>query len=77
MQIYTDDQSLEIYFQGLIMDLITDLSRFRSLEIIAYNTAKALQPDEEADSASIENLKLDYMVKGIARATKGQVNFNL
>jgi adenylate cyclase len=67
LQNLSEDPDIEKFCAGLVMDLITDLSRFRSFQIIAYDTIKNLHPNEKIDAPVLHNLELDYLLKGMVR----------
>ncbi len=77
LQVLADHPKVEMFCQGLVIDLITDLSRFRSFQIIAYETSKGLHPHEQPNSPKLEDLNLDYLVKGMARHQHEKLLFNL
>ncbi len=76
-EIMNGNPQVDMFCQGLVMDLINDLSRFRPFQIIAHNTAKLLDPDERADSLKLDELQLDYLVKGLVRHRDEKLLFNL
>ncbi len=67
LQLFSDEARTAMFCQGLVMDIIADLSRFRSFQVIAYDTVHAFDPETAPDSANFKNLHLDYIVKGLAR----------
>jgi TolB-like protein/Tfp pilus assembly protein PilF len=77
LEVLPDDPKLGIFCQGVVIDLITDLSRFRSFQILSYDTTKALQPDEGPESRAFRELDLDYVVKGMVRQQQEKLLFNL
>jgi len=77
LQVLSEDPHVNVFCQGLVMDLITDLSRFRPFEIIAFQTTRELTPTEVPDSDLLTDLNLDYLVKGMARYTKDILHLNL
>ena len=77
LQVLADNPKVEVFCQGLVMDLITDLSPFRSFQIIAYDTTKAVHPNEQPDSPKLGELHLDYLVKGMARYLHEKLQINL
>lgn len=77
LQILSEDQKVETFCQGLVMDLIGDLSRFRSFRIIAHETTETLHPNEKPDSPLLNGLHLDYLVKGMVRNQNEKMMFNL
>ena len=77
LQVLSDHPKVVLFCQGLVMDLITDLSRFRSFQIIAYETTKGFHPNELPESPKLENLNIDYLVKGMVRHQDEKLLFNL
>lgn len=77
LQVLSDEPRAAIFCQGLVMDLITDLARFRPFQIISYDTSQALNPDEAPDSGALDDLRLDYLVKGMARSQGEELHLNL
>ena len=67
LQNMADDPAIERFCTGLVMDLITDLSRFRSFQIISYDVIKTLHPNEKINSPALDVLELNYLVKGLVR----------
>lgn len=76
-QVLSDNATVGLCCKGLVMDLITDLSRFRFFHIIALEATQDLNPDELAGSRKIENLNLDYLLKGMVRHLQDKLLFNL
>lgn len=72
-----EDERVRLFCDGLVMDLITDLARFRSFQVIAYDTTRRMRPDEQADGERLRGLDLDYLVRGLARYRDGQLTVNL
>lgn len=64
-EVLAEDVRLERFCTGLCMDLSTDLSRFRPLQLVEL--------DDKADWPE----QLDYVVKGMARLKKGQLQINV
>lgn len=60
LQIPADDSAIAMFCEGLVMDVTTDLSRFRSFRIVPHDLF-----DEEARSGSESDV--DYIVRGIVR----------
>lgn len=77
LQSLSNNPTIELFCQGLVMDVITDLSRFRSFRIISYEVAEQLNMDEKRDSLVWDDLNLDYVVKGLVRYQHQQLFFNL
>jgi TolB-like protein len=65
LQSLSEDPRIQLFCMGLQMDLITDLARFRSFQIIPADSQEALPAD------------LDYLVKGIARYHGDRFQLNL
>ena len=65
LQNLSEDRRISSFCTGLLMDLITDLSRFKSFSILPLENQHALP----------ENF--DYLVKGIARFRKEKLQVNL
>ncbi|MBK7871919.1 MAG: hypothetical protein IPJ74_15190 [Saprospiraceae bacterium] len=61
---------------GLAMDVITDLSRFRSFQIVPYDVAEHLSANERDSSISYD-FDLDYVVKGLVRYQNEKLYFNI
>ena len=77
LQILSEDPRAVLFCEGLAMDLITDLSRFRLFRIVPWSTARSQHPDAPTDSPDLEALQLDYIVKGMARQQDEQLLFNI
>lgn len=65
LQNLSDDPRIDMFCKGLVMDLTTDLSRFRSFQILPVSS-------EENISSN-----LDYIVKGLARFRNTRLQINL
>ncbi len=77
LQLLTDDSRVQRFADGLIMDLITDLTRFRSFQIIAYDAVQDISPDEIYNHPKFYQLNLDYMIRGMVRLHRNRLQFNL
>lgn len=77
MQIFSEKTRIVIFCQGLVMVIIADLSRFRSLKIIAYDTTQSLYSNEGLNNPKLDELQLDYLVKGIVRQVDDEPQFNM
>ena len=77
LQNMADDPAIERFCTGLVMDLITDLSRFRSFQIISYDVIKTLHPNEKINSPALDVLELNYLVKGLVRYRNNTLVFNI
>ncbi len=73
----SDNPEMDIFCAGLVMDLITDLSRFRSFHLIAYDAIKALPEVEHAAVQPFQDVQLDYLVKGLLRHHGDRLHFNI
>jgi TolB-like protein/tetratricopeptide (TPR) repeat protein len=61
---------------GLTLDLITDLSRFKSFNIISHHTSELLMPDEDIYGARVTQLNADFIIKGTFRQANERVGIN-
>ena len=77
LQVLSDDSKVLMFCEGLVMDIITDLSRFRSFQIISYDTTKSFRPNGKPESSTLEKLNLDYLVKGVGRYHHERLALNL
>ena len=59
------------------MEIITDLSRFRSFQIISYDTTKSFQSGGDSRSSTLDELNLDYLVKGVVGYHPEKLTLNL
>ncbi len=76
LQVLAQDPKVDMFCQGLAMDLTTDLSRFRSIQIIAYDS-QILNTNDSLTDANWNKSHLDYLVKGLARQQGEQLVFNI
>lgn len=67
LQNMSQDDTIDMFGTGFILDVITDLSRFRSFNIISYESIKNFDPDVRVNSLIFQDLKVDYVVKGLIR----------
>ncbi|MDX1943291.1 MAG: tetratricopeptide repeat protein [Saprospiraceae bacterium] len=72
----SDDPVIEMLCKGLAMDVITDLSRFRSFQIVPYDVAEYWCANER-DSPMSYDVDLDYVVKGLVRYQNEKLYFNI
>ncbi|MEJ2637620.1 MAG: hypothetical protein P8184_20325, partial [Calditrichia bacterium] len=77
LKVLSGGQRVENFCQGLIMDVITDLSRFRSFHVISYDAVRTIPPAESLDSPKLKDLHLDYLVAGMARLQDEELLINL
>ena len=77
LQNISSDPKIDMFCEGLVMDLITDLSRFKSLGIISYNSIKNFHPNEKIGGPSLKLLNLDYVVKGLVHYNQSKLKINL
>lgn len=74
LQILVDDPRVDILCQGLVMDIITDLSRFRPFQVISPDIASGTSSGE---SGVLDVPDVDYMVKGMVRYQKEEIQINI
>ena len=77
LQVLAEDTKVAMFCEGLVMDIITDLSRFRSFQIISYDTTKSFQSGGDSVSSTLDELNLDYLVKGVVRCPHEKLMLNL
>lgn len=77
LQNMSEHPSINMFCTGFTMDLITDLSRFRTFDIIAFESVKDLHPNERLDSIPLKRLGVNYLVKGLMRNHQEQLLINL
>lgn len=77
LEVLAPDARVAMFCEGLVMDLITDLSRFRSFQVIAYDSVKQFFSGRGTDHPLVEELELDYLLKGMVRPGKAGLLFNL
>lgn len=71
----TEKGELNYFLQGLVDDLIVDLSRFNTLNVISQHTTSQLDPDKNYDQ--IKSLNIDYLIKGSFRSFNEKIRFNI
>ena len=72
-QNFSQDNKLDYFVSGFSDDLIMNLSRFRSLQIISSHSTKKINADSKEDLPKIESLNADYLVKGSFRHHDGNL----
>lgn len=77
LQSVSDDPAIELFCQGLVMDVVTDLARFRSFQITPYELTKQLIINDKTNNSALQELDLDYIVRGLVRYQQQQLFFNL
>ncbi len=77
LQNISEDPMINMFCKGLAMDLINDLSRFKSLQIISFESIQHFHPNEKIDNPTIQKMKLDYIVKGMVRYYHKKLLINL
>lgn len=77
LSVLSDDPRMELFCQGLVMDLIAGLSRFRSFQVMAYDAIKEMQEVEAPGASFLEAFRPDYLVKGLVRHQGGRMVFTL
>lgn len=73
----TQQAEIDMFCHGLRLDLVTDLSRFRSFHLISYDITPTSLSDQNRAEGMLTNLQLDYYVKGLVRFQRDQLHFNL
>jgi TolB-like protein len=68
---------LNIFCKSFCIDLITELSRFRQFQIIAYESVAGFGQNEEPNVEQFQELGTDYFVKGVFRSYKDQIRINV
>lgn len=76
-QFNSQQAEIAMFCDGLRMDLVTDLSRFRSFHLISYDRLPNSSSDQRQVEPVLAQLELDYYVKGLVRFHDGQLYFNL
>ncbi|MEQ8575063.1 MAG: tetratricopeptide repeat protein [Fulvivirga sp.] len=71
----TEKGDLNYFLQGLVDDLIVDLSRFNSLNVISQHTTSQLDIDRNYEQVKL--LGIDYLIKGSFRSFNDKIRFNI
>lgn len=77
LQNLSGDSTIDMFCNGLAIDLITDLSRFRSFHIVSYDTSRKIQPDANPDEEVLKALNVDYLIKGFTRYLRNDLVIDL
>ena len=72
-----NDQSYDVFLDGITEDLVTDLSRFSNLTVLASNTTFQYKGRNVSTNELQQSFKLDYILKGSARRSKDTIRVNL
>lgn len=72
----SDDPEQQYFSEGMTQDIITELSRFRSLFVIAYNPANALRRKTAGVEDVGAGLGVSYIVEGSVRRAGGRVRIS-
>lgn len=67
----------DIFCRSFSIDLITELSRFRQFEIIAFDSVRNVQPDAKEQQAFFDDLHTDYFVSGSFRTDHKKIRINV
>lgn len=67
----------DIFCRSFSIDLITELSRFRQFEIIAFDSVRDLRPDAKEQQAFFDDLHTDYFVSGSFRFHRKKIRINV
>ncbi len=70
------DQNLNYFALGFAEDLITDLSRFSSLQVISSHSSGAMVDENLKEDDLVSTLKADYLVKGSYRQKGNDLRIN-
>ncbi|MDR8392625.1 hypothetical protein NC796_15825 [Aliifodinibius sp. S!AR15-10] len=73
----TPGEEADIFCRSFSIDLITELSRFRQFEIIAFDSVKDLRPDTKDWQTFFDDLHTDYFVSGTFRTDKEKIRINV
>src|SRR5688500_3738452 len=71
----TPDQDEDYFIRGFLEDLITELSRFPSLEVISAESSFAVTPRDAADPAA-GRLRARYLLQGSFRRGERVLRIN-
>jgi TolB-like protein len=69
---YSDDSETEYFSMGIADDLVMDLSRFNSLQVISPHSTRQIDSNENLQGVLIDNLRADFLVKGSFRRHAGR-----
>lgn len=72
----SDDPEQQYFSDGMTQDIITELSRFRSLFVIAYNSANAFKRNTARLEDVAAGLGVAYLVEGSVRRAGGRVRIS-
>ena len=72
----TEGNRLAIFCKSFCIDLITELSRFRQFQIIAYQSVKDLQVAHSIENTAFSQLNTDYFIQGSFRNDEEQIRIN-
>ncbi|MDD3559759.1 MAG: hypothetical protein PHW27_14430, partial [Melioribacteraceae bacterium] len=70
----TGDVEKDYFSRGFVEDLITDLSRFPSLQIISSHTSLSEKLTDNRESA--EKYNINYFLRGNLRQIQGKLRIN-
>ena len=76
-QNFSEDNKLDYFVAGFTDDLIMNLSRFRSLQIISSHSTKKINSNNEKDQKKIQVLNANYLVKGNFRHYDGNITIRI
>ncbi len=72
----SNQEGFDIFCKSFCIDLITELSRFRQFQIIAYQSIKDLQAGAGTEDEQFSRLSTDYFIQGSFRNDKDAVRVN-
>jgi len=76
-QTLSNNDEFGYFVEGFVEDLIIDLSRFNSLQVISVESTKKINPTNEEELNLIQQLKADYFVKGSFKFIKENLRINI
>ena len=71
----SDNNELAYFAQGFVEDIITDLSRFKPLQIISSYSSRSIK-DSASEDQFVQSNNISYLLKGSFRHDKGHVRIS-
>lgn len=68
---------LDIFCKSFCIDLITELSRFRQIQIISYDSVRDIGLNSEMGEKTFQTFSTDYFVRGSFRHQNQQIRINI
>ena len=72
----SDDRGQSYFAEGFVEELITDLSRFASLQVISSYTSRKMGAGKRDEIREARDLSVDYLLKGNLRRQGGNLRIN-